>query len=68
MSTSLRRLPDVCAQVGLRPSRIYEMIAAKEFPAPIALGVRARAWPSDEIDEWIAQRIAASRAPRKAPE
>jgi prophage regulatory protein len=66
MSTSLHRMPEVCARVGLRPSRIYEMVASKEFPAPIALGVRARAWSSDDIDAWIAERVATSRAARKA--
>ncbi len=60
----LLRLPDVCDRVGLKRAAIYQRIAAGDFPAPIAIGIRARAWPASDIDAWIAGRIAASRPNR----
>ena len=54
----LLRLPDVLARVGLRRSRLYDLIAAGRFPKPVKLSERAVAWRDDEIDEWVRQRIA----------
>lgn len=61
MDRKLLRLPDVIERAGFKRSKLYALIARGEFPPPIKLGPRVSAWPSDEIDEWIAQRIAASR-------
>ena len=55
----LLRLPAVLDRVGLGRSRVYELIAEGRFPTPVKLSERAIAWPSDEIDAWIAERIAA---------
>lgn len=63
MSHTLLRLPAVLAKVGLGRSAVYQRINRGEFPSPIKLGVRAIAWPSVEIDDWIAKQIAG--APRK---
>jgi prophage regulatory protein len=57
----LLRLPEVCAQVGLKKSAIYAGVKAKTFPAPIVLGARAVAWSSSSIQAWIADRIKQSR-------
>jgi prophage regulatory protein len=57
----LLRLPAVRARVGLGRTAIYDGIAAGTFPAPIRLGRRCVAWPSTEIDAWIAARIAEAR-------
>lgn len=55
----LLRLPDVCARVGVRHSKLYELIAAGDFPRPVKVGgTRASRWPSSEVDAWIAARIA----------
>ena len=54
----LLRLPDVIARVGLPRSSLYAQIANGTFPAPIRIGVRAVAWDSAAINDWIAQRIA----------
>ena len=55
----LLRLPEVSRATGLARSSIYDAIAAGRFPRAIPLTATARAWRSDEIEEWIAQRIAA---------
>jgi prophage regulatory protein len=47
--------------VGLRRSAIYALVAAGRFPAPIHLTVRAVAWLENEVFEWVAGRVAASR-------
>jgi prophage regulatory protein len=58
-SRRLMRLPAVLALVGLGRSRVYELMAEGRFPAPVKLSQRAIAWPSDEVDAWIAFRIEA---------
>ena len=55
------RLPEVQKAVPLSRSRIYELIAAHRFPAPVKLSERASAWDMDEIRAWLDARVAASR-------
>lgn len=55
----LERLPQVKARTGLSRSEIYRRIALGDFPRPIKLGERASAWSATEIDDWIAERVAA---------
>ena len=59
--TILRR-PEVQARTGLSRSTMYERIRQGEFPRPISLGAKAVGWLEHEIDAWLAERIAASRA------
>jgi predicted DNA-binding transcriptional regulator AlpA len=58
-ATTLVRLPAVLERLSIGRSKLYAMIAAKEFPAPVKLG-RASAWRSDEVDAAI-QRLSTSR-------
>jgi prophage regulatory protein len=58
MSRRLLRLKEVQHQVGLGRSSIYDKIKRGEFPAPISLGARAVAWPSEVVSAWIDERIA----------
>jgi prophage regulatory protein len=53
----LLRLPDVLERVGLRRSRLYDLVADGRFPTPVKLGDRAVAWPADEVDDWIRAKI-----------
>ena len=55
------RLKQLKALVGLGHTTIYAKIKTGEFPKPYPLGARAVAWLSSEIDDWIAQRVAAGR-------
>ena len=48
--------PAVISRVGLRKSAIYEKIRREEFPRPVPIGRRARAWRASDIEQWIAQR------------
>jgi prophage regulatory protein len=56
LQEELLRLPAVIRRVGLQKTAIYEKIRRAEFPKPVAIGVRARAWRSSDIDNWIAER------------
>jgi prophage regulatory protein len=53
------RFPEVKRTTGLSAATIYRKIAANEFPRPIPLGVGARGWLLSEIQNWIADRVAA---------
>jgi len=58
----LIRLPEVTSETGLSRSTIYQKIKRGEFPPPIRLGARAVAWESSAIEEWIEEKIQASKA------
>ena len=56
------RLPEVLARTGLSRSTIYVRLDQGRFPRPVSLGGRAVGWIESEVDEWIRERIAASRS------
>ena len=60
----LERLPRVKARTGLSGSEIYRRCATDPptFPRPVKLGQHASAWVASEIDQFIADRIAARDA------
>lgn len=49
---------------GIKYSKpqLWRLVKAGTFPAPIKLGAGRNAWVEDEIDRWIADRIAARDA------
>lgn len=55
------RRRQVEAQTGLSRSAIYEGVFQGTFPRPIHIGTRAVGWLAEEVDAWIAARIAESR-------
>lgn len=56
--TRLIRLPEVMSRVGLGRSTIYRWMSEGKFPKPVQLGGHAVAWAGDEVDEWIASKLA----------
>ena len=56
------RLPEVLARTGLSRSTIYVRLEQGRFPQPVSLGARAVGWIEAEVDEWMRERIAASRS------
>ena len=56
------RLPEVIAKTGRSRSTLYADIENGRFPKPVKLGARAIGFVSDEIDAWIAERIAEREA------
>lgn len=62
MTESLLRLRAVCDATGLSRSAIYRLVAEGRFPKPIhPLGPRTAAWLASEVQNWISERVAASR-------
>jgi prophage regulatory protein len=58
----LLRLPQVLARVGLRSTRVYQLIGDGLFPKPIKLGARAIAFVESEVDGWIEAQAQKPRA------
>jgi prophage regulatory protein len=61
---SILRRPQVEARTGLSRSTIYERMKEGTFPSNISLGTKSVGWLASEIDDWLDQRIKASRASR----
>lgn len=52
----LLRRPEVEKAVGLSRSAIYAAMDRGDFPRPVRIGLRAVAWPLNEIEQWIENR------------
>lgn len=57
MTHTILRLPVVKTRTGLSRGTIYLRVSQGTFPRPVHLG----GWVEDEIQSWLAERIAASR-------
>ncbi len=64
MTHTILRLPVVKNRTGLSRSSIYLRMANNQFPAPISLGGRAVGWLDEDVNNWLEQRIEASRKPK----
>ncbi|AIL62199.1 AlpA family transcriptional regulator [Pseudomonas alkylphenolica] len=51
------RRPEVEAKTGFKRAYLYSLMKAGQFPKAIKLGVRAVGWDSEEIDQWITDRL-----------
>ena len=60
-SVRILRIGDVIQKTALSRSQIYRLIALKEFPSQIRLGVRAAGWIENEIERWLLDRIVKTR-------
>lgn len=56
------RLPEVIRRTGHPRSTLYNLVARKQFPQPIKLGVRAVGWVETEVSDYITHRIAEHRS------
>jgi prophage regulatory protein len=61
--SQLIKLPDVIKLTGLSSSSVYRLASNGEFPKPIKLtaGGRSSAWIAEEVNQWVEERIQASR-------
>lgn len=53
------RITGLTRKTGMARSTIYAAIASGSFPRPIKLGSRAVGWLEDEVDDWLASKVAA---------
>lgn len=58
----LSRLPALLARVPLSRSQLYAEMSAGRFPRPVKISDRINAWDDDEVDAWIAERLAKREA------
>jgi prophage regulatory protein len=61
VSKTIWRLPEVISHTGLPRSTIYLKMKLDEFPQSIKLGLRSVGWNSDDVEQWIQDRIDESR-------
>ncbi|CAM2928557.1 helix-turn-helix transcriptional regulator [Moritella viscosa] len=61
MSNKIVRLPHVKSQTGLSRSSIYLRMSQGEFPKSISLGARAIGWLEADINQWLEDKITASK-------
>jgi prophage regulatory protein len=59
------RIAELEAVTGKGRSEIYDEINDGVFPEPVPLGERAVGWLSDEVDLWLAGRIAERNASKQ---
>lgn len=52
------RLRTVLEITALSSTTLYRLMGAGKFPQNIALGERCVAWVEQEVEDWLAQRIA----------
>ena len=60
----LIRLPAVLDMIGVSRSQLYRLESLSDFPARVKLGrgpTSGTAWVESEVEQWIAERIAAAR-------
>ncbi|WP_290525746.1 AlpA family transcriptional regulator [Alcanivorax sp.] len=54
----IMRLKEVMETTGLGRSSIYKYAQEGSFPKPVSLGGRSSGWVSDEVEEWVVEKIA----------
>jgi prophage regulatory protein len=60
--TRLLRLPQVIDRTGIKKTKLYELQKDGLFPMRIKIIAHAVGWVEEEVDSWIAGRVAATRA------
>lgn len=58
MSTTILRRPEVALRIGIKPHTTHSFIARGILTKPISVGLRARGWPSTDIDAIVKARCA----------
>ena len=56
-SRRILRRSEVEARTGFKRAHIYNLMKEGKFPKAKRLGVRAVGWDSEEIEQWIAERL-----------
>jgi prophage regulatory protein len=60
------RLAQVIQATGLGKTKIYELQAAGDFPLRVQITSHSVGWVEEEIQNWLAHRIASRTSPRSA--
>lgn len=54
---TLYRCKSVLEKTGLKRSSLYKLMHLGTFPKPIKITAKAVAWPSNEVEDWVKNRI-----------
>ncbi|EQM95308.1 helix-turn-helix transcriptional regulator [Oxalobacter paraformigenes] len=60
-SFQILRLTQVKALTGLSKTSLYQLIKQGKFKKPIRLGARSVGWLQTDVEEFITERVKASR-------
>lgn len=60
--TRALRLPEVRRRTGLSRTTIYRLVSKHRFPPPRKLTARVSAWPEDEIERWLLDKLRSNAA------
>ena len=52
------RKPEAAARVGYHPEHVMRLVRQGEFPKPVRLGPKSIAFVEEEVETWMAQRVA----------
>lgn len=55
------RLPKITAKFEVSRSSIWAWVKVGKFPRPIKLSENCTAWNAADVEQWAAERIAASK-------
>lgn len=55
----IMRLPQVQAATGFGRAWIYQMMLDGKFPQARKIGTRAVGWDSQEVEQWVTDRLGA---------
>lgn len=50
------RLPDVLDRIGMKKSKLYDMVKKGEFPAPLKIGDTS-VWPDSVVHKWQTEKM-----------
>ena len=53
----IMRLPQVQAATGFGRAWIYELMSEGKFPKARPIGARAVGWDSQEVEQWVSDRL-----------
>lgn len=53
----IMRLPQVQAVTGFGRAWIYELMSEGKFPKARKIGARAVGWDSQEVEQWVTDRL-----------
>jgi len=65
--TRLLRAPAVCERLGIAKPTLYEWMRHGQFPRPAVKTRGVVMWTADQVEEWIADRVARTAASRRKP-
>jgi prophage regulatory protein len=68
MPATLLRLPAVMTKTGLSRTTIYARMSEDKFPKTVFLGRRTVGWLESDVDKWIENQVAETKAAREPKE